>query len=1183
MNSLLSGDRLSLEVLGSLDRWQRLPPKKMQITGADSVLSLAALLLWSSGDSEPPFPHVAVLPRSDDVKKLEEALSFLSPTARPLVLPEFDVGPYSNLYPNRRLIAQRLRWLFRAQRAQPGEIFIASVGALLQRTLPFEVLYSGIQTLRPQDPLPKEFAQCWAQLGYTQSPLVEDVGTFAVRGGIVDVFSPAHTQPLRLDLFGSTIETIKYFDPETQRSGDACGELNIIPSIEVLFSDDRRQRAAQLVAQSVKDRGLDQEEVQTILHSLSQGQYFHGIEFLVSAFYSVPALPLEHFSSPVCLWRLDPVESARHYDQFFAALKDEFESSESAVIRPQPHEVFGHIEHLLEPPGSHVAEILRLEIAGPAEFSESDSLSFSSNSLKEFSSAAKALAAHPQEVSDFLGAKLEEWKQSGYSVFFSTSTQSQSQRLRLWLERTHFHGRVVEEGVAHWGTWCQEQFEDPRLIHIVPRHIPEAIRWTQDKVILLRDEDVFGKRQVRRARAPIQPESEIHKDALSFSDLRPGDLIVHKLHGIGIYEGLKVMDISGIAAELLQLRYKDNDRLYLPVFRISQIHKFSNPAASHPLDKLGGTSWEKAKTKVRSHLRDLADELLQLYALRTQISRPAYSQPTGDFLAFESAFPYDETEDQLRAIQDVISDLTHEKPMDRLICGDVGFGKTEVAMRAAFKVVEDHKQVAIIAPTTVLTFQHTQTFKKRFKDWPVAIHALNRFVPNSEIKKTLAGLKSGAVDVVIGTHRLLSRDVGFKNLGLLIVDEEQKFGVQHKERLRQLRKNVDTLAMSATPIPRTMNMSLMGLRDLSIINTPPTDRLPTRTFVCKFDPETIRKAVYSEISRGGQVFFIHNRIESLYGLMDELSEMLPDVRMKMAHGQMPEGELEKVMIAFFNHEIDMLVCTTIIESGLDVPNANTMFIDSSHQLGLSQLYQLRGRVGRSKERAYCYLLIPPHRRIDPDAQERLRVIQENTALGSGVRIAQYDLELRGAGDILGEQQSGHINAVGYEMYLELLDEAVKGLKGEAIEEAIEPEINVRIPALIPDSYIGDVRIRLSYYRALANIQGPEDMDRMEDQFRDQFGKPPETVINLMGLMLIRRLCKTLSVRDLSSGKIGVSLLFTERTPLATQTVLELAARGNKKYSVTPDSRLHIRMNDLTWPRIYEELNYLIGLCPGRPR
>ncbi|MCB0412082.1 MAG: DEAD/DEAH box helicase, partial [Bdellovibrionales bacterium] len=463
---------------------------------------------------------------------------------------------------------------------------------------------------------------------------------------------------------------------------------------------------------------------------------------------------------------------------------------------------------------------------------------------------------------------------------------------------------------------------------------------------------------------------------------------------------------------------------YLPVYRIGQIQKFSGPANTAMVDKLGGQGWEKTKTKVRSHLRDVANDLLKLYAQRAQLERPPFSPVDQDFLSFEAAFPYDETKDQLKAIESIIEDLTHRRPMDRLICGDVGFGKTEIAMRAAFKAVQDGKQVGVIAPTTVLTFQHLETFRRRFRGWPLQIKGLNRFISKSDQTTTLAELKTGAVDILIGTHRMLSKDVEFKDLGLLIIDEEQKFGVRHKERLRKIKNSVDTLALSATPIPRTLNMSLMGIRDLSIINTPPVDRLPTRTFVCRFDAETIRKAVESEIARGGQVFFIHNRVQSIYALADELRSILPNVRMRIAHGQLPEDELEKAMVAFFNHEVDLLLCTTIIESGMDIPRANTMFIDQAHQLGLSQLYQLRGRVGRSKERAYCYLLIPKNKTLDKDAQERLKVIQENTALGSGFKIANYDLEIRGAGDLLGEDQSGYINAVGYELYLELLQEEI---------------------------------------------------------------------------------------------------------------------------------------------------------------
>jgi transcription-repair coupling factor (superfamily II helicase) len=581
---------------------------------------------------------------------------------------------------------------------------------------------------------------------------------------------------------------------------------------------------------------------------------------------------------------------------------------------------------------------------------------------------------------------------------------------------------------------------------------------------------------------------------------------------------------------------------------------------------------------VRNHLREIASELLQLYAKRSQVHRTPFPADAVEFSQFEAFFPYDETDDQLKAVSDIVGDMTSDRPMDRLVCGDVGFGKTEVAMRAAFKAIEGRKQVVVLAPTTVLSFQHLETFQRRFKNWPVTIRALNRFVSTADAKKTLEELREGKVDIVVGTHRLLSKDVGFKDLGLMIIDEEQRFGVTHKERIKKIKSNVDTLTLSATPIPRTLNMSLVGMRDLSIINTPPVDRLPTRTFVTKFDKETIAKAITAEIQRGGQVFFLHNRVQSIYSLADELRQIVPDARIRVGHGQMDEDELEKVMVAFYHHQVDVLVCTTIIEAGIDNPRANTMFIDNAHQFGLSQLYQLRGRVGRSKERAYCYLLIPANRRIEADAQERLKIIQENTELGSGIRIAHHDLELRGAGNLLGEDQSGQIDAVGYEMYLELLENAIREMKGEEVLEEIEPEINVRIPALIPDSYIPDIRIRLSYYKALAKISSPDDIDRIEEELSDQFGKIPEPVLNLMGLMLIRHHCKELGVRDLSSGLKTITFMFTDRTPLPPEKVVRLAQVENKKYSLTPDMRLVVKVNAIAWPNIYDEILLLKKLC-----
>jgi len=1170
-------EHLPWKVENSLDRFFRNREPSVEIVGTDSPTLLAGVLsLPKVALNEKP--HLVIVGSAKAAETLVTSLKFISPTAMPQVLPSFDVGVYSNLYPNRRTVAGRLGWLWRAQNAKPGDIFIASVEALVQRTLPYEILRQKALRLGKNDSLPERLAELLESMGYDNVPIVEDVGTFSIRGGIVDVFSPAHENPVRLELYGDMIDSLRFFDVDNQRSLGEAAQLQIIPAHEILFTDDNRQKAAALFKASYEKRPVDREEAQALLHQLVQGQYFHGVEFLISWFYQAAALPLDHFNTPLNVWRLDPFEIERQYDSLVSENKNEFEASSGQIVRPLFGEVYATLDALEFPPDSQVLTLSKVHLTDDNKDEGRAILPLSTSDLKEVASTAKQLTAQSTDLADFLNKKIAEWKNLGYVVFVSVSTQAQAQRLNLILERADLKAALVEQNSFAWSDWLEQQNGNPSLVHVIERPVGESLRYSDERFVLLREEDLFGN---KRARAAYKSSGTLEQraHAFNFGDLKTGDLIVHKQHGIGVFEGLKVMPIQNIDAEFIQIKYKDNDRLYLPVYRVHLIQKYSGPQAGTLIDKLGGPGWEKTKTKVRSHLRDVAAELLEIYAKRAVSERAPFAPIDQDYAAFEATFPYTETDDQLRAINDVMGDLQKPHPMDRLVCGDVGFGKTEVAMRAAFKAVQEGKQVAVIAPTTVLTFQHVETFKKRFAKWPVEIRSLNRFVPKKDITATLKELKEGKVNIVIGTHRLLSQDVQFKDLGLMIVDEEQRFGVKHKERLRKMKASLDTLAMSATPIPRTLNMSLVGIRDLSLINTAPVDRLATRTFVTKFDKDTIAKAINSEVARGGQVYFIHNRVQSIYGLADQLREIIPNVRFKVAHGQMEEGELEKVMIEFFHHEIDMLVCTTIVESGMDVSSANTMFIDNAQQLGLSQLYQLRGRVGRSKERAYCYLLIPGQRKIEKDAQERLRIIQENTALGSGIRIAQYDLELRGAGDILGEEQAGHVNSVGYELYLELLEEAVRHAKGEQpLDADVEPDINVRIPALIPDTYIGDLRVRLAYYKSLSEIESPDDIDRIEEELNDQFGKPPPQVINLMGLMLIRQVCKFLSVRDLSSGESSITLAFTEKTKLPPQRVIELASRTNKKYSITPDNRLRVRINEITWPRIYEELQYLQSLC-----
>lgn len=1153
--------------------------QNIEVIGTDSLLALSLFFSQSTSATFWQEPQLIVVPTTKAAQEFERQFRFFDKETEVLALPAFDVSPYSGLYPNGRLISARMRWLHEARLAKPHRIFVAPIEALLQRTISPELLQETTSTYRKGDDLPADLARELTKLGYQSVPVVEDEGSFAIRGGIVDIYSPAHALPVRIELFGDTIESLRHFNPETQRSEYEIESFTIIPPRETLFNDETRFRAARRYRENVESRPVDEFDKDSVQHSLTHGNFFPGLDFLIGDFYEAFSIPIDHFvNRKPNLWLINPIEIAREADLHLERMKKEFAESEGAAIRPAVDDLYLSYDRFPKENARRTISFSKIEIQDfpHEEESEEGRIRIPAQEIK-FPPAQSTNDALDQAL-----ARTHDWRESGAAVLIAAGTVAQSQRLAAFLEKSRFQPRIVDEDDYDLSHWFEEQLRDPTVIHIVPRGISESLRLPDERLVFLRDEDFFGKKQRRLKEHKTTGTLEQRAEAVSFADLKSGDPVVHVLHGIGIYEGLKVMQIGGVAAEFITLSYKDGDKLYLPIYRINQIKKYSGPRGSFIIDKLGGTQWQKTKIKVRNHLRELAADLLQLYAKRSQITRPPFPTNDDDYASFEAAFPYDETNDQLRAIEDIVTDMTSERPMDRLVCGDVGFGKTEVAMRAAFKAIEGKRQVAVLVPTTVLCFQHLETFQNRFKSWPVTIKALNRFVSNSEARKTLEELREGKVDIIIGTHRLLSKDVVFKNLGLLIIDEEQRFGVAHKEKIRKIKTNVDTLTLSATPIPRTLNMSLVGMRDLSIINTPPVDRLPTRTFVTKFDRETIRKAIEAEIQRGGQVFFLHNRVQTIYEVADQLREIVPDARIRIGHGQMNEDELEKVMIAFYHHQIDVLVCTTIIESGIDNPRANTMFIDNAHQLGLSQLYQLRGRVGRSKERAYCYLLIPANKRIEKDAQERLKIIQENTALGSGIKIAHHDLELRGAGNILGEDQSGHIDAVGYELYLELLEEAIRTVKGETVVEEIEPEINVRIPALIPDSYIPDIRIRLAYYKTLSEISSPEDMERLEEELSDQFGKLPEQVINLMGLMLIRHHCRLLGVRDLSSGPKSISLAFTDRTPLPPTEVVALATREPKKYSLTPDMRLIVRMENINWPNIYDELMILDRLCPPRP-
>lgn len=1140
--------------------------------GTASGMPLAFLLSLTRSGKIHSLPHLVICSSEKKALEFQELLKFFNPFCSSHLLRAFDVSPYSGLTPQRAMIGSRLEFLYSAShRAQPGSIFIATWMSLCQKTLPFKDFNESSLVLKRGQTVGADFALQLSELGYRSAPVVEDVGQYALRGGILDVFSPSEIRPVRVELFGDEVESLRFFDPETQRGAEEISSFSVIPAREVLYTDAEYEGLVARVRKDFEKRNVSGPEVDALLRSLVLKNEFDGQEFLLPYFYSKPSQPLDYFNSGFHLWSLDTLDIQREYDQWQQSLREDQSHRLQQPICPNFEDLFLHPSQLVTSPEGKSFSFSSLEEVDLDE--NAHTISYPTASPIDFSKLCHTeVFGSPDWMRQFK-AKLQSYKQSGKRVWITHKNTTSLQKIQWVLREIDDVFHSVEETDYSWDSWLHSPASTTLLI---PRSLDESLFLQEEDLLILQEEDLLGKRQRKKSSAV----SDFQKQAkrLNFGDLKPGDFVVHVKHGIGIYDGLQVMNVGGAPSEFIQVSYKDKDKLYLPVYRINQLQKYASGSVQVHLDKLGGHHWEKTKTKVRGHLRDLAADLLKLYAQRSELHREPFVWDDGDLLKFERGFPYEETDDQLRAIDDLLKDFKSTKPMDRLICGDVGFGKTEVAMRAAFAALASGKQVAVLAPTTVLTFQHFETFKKRFQGWPFEIRVLNRFVTTTDAKKYIKEIKDGTAQLLIGTHRILSNDIHFKNLGLLIVDEEQKFGVAHKEKMRKLKVSVDTLALSATPIPRTLNMSLNGVRDLSLINSAPVDRLPTRTFICKFEPDTFRKAILSEIQRNGQIYFINNRIESIYGLADELRALVPEVRIRVAHGQMPEHELEKVMLEFFNHEIDMLICTAIVESGMDVPRANTMFINEAHLFGLSQLYQLRGRVGRSKQRAYCYLVMPRSKVLDKAAEERLKVIQENTALGSGIKIAQYDLEMRGSGNILGEDQSGHINSVGYELYMDLLKEALAAARGEDVDDIeLDPEINLKIPALIPDQYIPDIRLRLGYYKAMSDIENEAEMESIEGELKDQFGSLPEPVTNLMGLMLIRHLCKRLKIRDVSAGVKSISLLFTDKTPLKTETLISLASRENKKYSITPDSRLNIRLNNQTWSLVYEELNYLLKL------
>jgi transcription-repair coupling factor (superfamily II helicase) len=995
--------------------------------------------------------------------------------------------------------ARRLETLYTLRTAISPTLVVTSAMALLERLTPPEILVKHVEYKVKGEMIDIEaFCRQLVERGYFPVSLVEEYGDLSRRGGVLDIYAPLYRWPLRLEFFGDELESIRPFHPSSQRSLGLLEDVVLLPASEIILDAEARARAQQAVFADVREGVLTPSAGNMWLERIQEGHQNGTFESVLPVFYEKTATLLDYLDPQTILFWSDTNQSRTEMaEKYWQDCRQWTGNPPSGEWQRPPADLLEDPDQVHEN-SKRFQQVWVNALIEPADSSTVVDLgAVSHNAL----SLASKSHQNKERLLEPLAQEFRRWQEEGVLSFLVCQQKEQAKRLAELLKG---YGLEVMFSSLPFG---QESYESADLKVLVGPSL-KGFLWSAERLAVVSEEEIFGRRSRRVSRQPV---SGVFLN--SFQDLHLGDFVVHVDHGIGIYKELVHLNVRGIESDFLLIEYQEADRLYVPVDKLAKVQKYLGIEGHEPrVDKLGGKSWEAAKKKARESAERIAQEILSLYAQRKLNEGYRFSPPDMYFQEFEATFAHEETPDQVRAIEDVLADMGSAQPMDRLICGDVGYGKTEVAIRAAFKAIMDGKQVALLVPTTVLAEQHYQTFLERFDGFPATVAALSRFKTPSQQKQVLKGLGSGAIDVVIGTHRLLQNDVTFRDLGLVIVDEEHRFGVKHKEKLKRLRVSVDVLTLSATPIPRTLHMALSGIRDMSVIETAPQDRHSIDTFVCKYDELTIREAVHRELNRGGQVFFVHNHVVSIYQMASKLSQLVPEARVAVAHGQMNERDLEKVMLDFIHRKIDVLVCTTIIESGLDIPAANTIIINRADKFGLAQIYQLRGRVGRSSEQAYAYLLVPGEHLITRDAQKRLRALLDFSELGAGFRIALNDLQIRGGGTILGASQSGHIAAVGYELYLELLEKTVSELKGEHSEaEAIEPEMNIRLSAFLPETFIPNTDQRLIAYKRLATISEEAQVDDLAKEWRDRYGAFPESVRNLLSLAKMRLLMKRIAI------------------------------------------------------------------------
>ncbi len=1034
-------------------------------------------------------------------------LSHLDLKNAAVYLPGFEVNYYRGLSPHPDISRQRAQalWLLREGRAR---VVTLSVDALMHRLPAPEELGALCRRIRVgEEHAQGELVLLLRRLGYVEEDPVTDVGEFSLRGYILDFFAPHTEYPTRLEFFGDTVESIRSYDPESQRSIATLDSAELIPMREICPSPEQfRQWGERALEFWPFDE--DAKQLRERMIAAEAGQPFAGFEFLMPAVMPLPGSIFDYTPNFLCLLD-EPREIERRIEERLERMaRDYAQACERMLpaLEPERLDLSGHdLERELEK---------RQRLALNVLISAESQLSIETRPVRRYRGSIREIVADAERAC-----------QSGERSIYLLSTPGRAERLAEIMRERRLPAHLVSE---------QDENIRPGCAYLSTGNLSAGFKLPEIGLSLFAPGDLFEESEVKLARPARRRGAPAAGLFISdFRDLSPGDYVVHVDHGIGRFQGLRTIERNGEKQEYMLITYRDGDKLYVPIDRLDLVQKWRGADEGAPqLDKLGGITWQRTKSRIKRSMRDIASELLKLYASRTMVEGYTFSPDSEWQKEFEDGFEYQETPDQLAAIAETKRDMESRRPMDRLVCGDVGYGKTEVAMRAAFKAVLDGKQVALIAPTTVLALQHYNSFRARFEAFPVAIELLSRLRAPSEQRRVLEELESGRVDIVIGTHRLLQRDVRFNDLGLIIIDEEQRFGVEQKERLKKLKTQVDVLTLSATPIPRTLHMALLGLRDMSVIETPPKDRLAIQTTVATFDHNVIRSAIELELARKGQVYFVHNRIESIYSIAALVKQLCPEARVAVAHGQMREAELERVMVDFYSYRYDVLVATTIIENGLDIPRANTIIIDRADTYGLAQLYQLRGRVGRSNRRAYAYLLIPPEDLLSDVARRRLAAIRQASDLGAGFQIAAMDLEIRGTGNLLGPEQHGNINAVGFELYCRLLENTIRELKGEKPEPEFRTTIDLKLDIRIPESYISNQNQRLRVYKRIAQAESEEQLEKVREEVIDRYGKMPAPVSNLFRYARLKLEARRLAVASIERSDGRLLIKFEEGAPVA---------------------------------------------------